>query len=142
MPDKAGPQGGAAESGRSRERGSAVADFTMVTALLTIVFMAVLQLALVLHVRNTLIDAASSGARYGALADRTPEDGVERARSLIVAGLGTDYSGDVEYREQGEGPGRMLRITVRAPMPIAGLLGPPDLLEVSGHAFWPARDDT
>ena len=40
----------------------------MVTALLLVVALAVFQLGLALYVRNTLISAASEGARYGARA--------------------------------------------------------------------------
>ena len=54
----------------AREQGSAVVDFVLVGGLLTMFFLAIIQLTLILHVRNTLIDAAASGARYGTLADR------------------------------------------------------------------------
>ena len=66
------------------DSGSAVVDFVLVGALLTLVFVGVVQLAVVLHVRNTLVDCASEGARFGALADRTPDDGAARA-TLIWA---------------------------------------------------------
>ena len=62
------------------ERGAAVVDFVLIGALLTLLFLAIVQLTLVLHVRNTLIDAAASGARYGTLADRNDGD----ARSFAV----------------------------------------------------------
>lgn len=52
------------------ERGSAVADFVMVGGLLTALTLAIVQLTLVLHVRNVLVDATASGARYGTLADQ------------------------------------------------------------------------
>ena len=45
---------------REREQGSAVVDFVLVGGLLTIFFLAIIQLTLILHVRNTLIDAAAS----------------------------------------------------------------------------------
>ncbi|WP_255790888.1 TadE/TadG family type IV pilus assembly protein [Arthrobacter zhaoxinii] len=120
--------------GPGRERGSAVVDFVMVGALVSLVFMAVVQLALVLHVRNTLIDAAATGARYGTLADRTPADGVERAVSLIGGALGEDYAGDVSYSEQTVEGARLLEITVRAPLPVIGFIGPGGGMEVRGHA--------
>ncbi len=50
----------------------------MVAALLALLFVLTLQLAVLVHVRNTLIDAASTGARFGALDDRSAEDGVAR----------------------------------------------------------------
>lgn len=39
-----------------RERGSAIVDFVLVGALTSLLFAAVLQVALVQHVRNTLPD--------------------------------------------------------------------------------------
>ena len=73
-----------AADGPERERGSAVVDFVLVGALLTMFFLAIIQLALVLHVRNTLIDAAASGARYGTLADRSAADARQRTGELIA----------------------------------------------------------
>ena len=43
--------------------GSAVVDFTLVGILLTFLFLALLQLGLALHVRNTLVASAAEGAR-------------------------------------------------------------------------------
>ncbi|WP_246657712.1 TadE/TadG family type IV pilus assembly protein [Arthrobacter yangruifuii] len=123
--------------GADRERGSAVVDFVLVGALVSLVFMAVIQLALVLHVRNTLIDAAATGARYGTLADRSPADGVERAVSLIGGALGEGYAADVTYAEQTVDGARLLEITVRAPLPVLGFIGPGGGLEVRGHAALP-----
>ena len=42
--------------------------------------LAVVQLALALHVRNTVIDAAAEGARFASLAGSSPADGVARTR--------------------------------------------------------------
>ncbi|WP_331461479.1 MULTISPECIES: TadE family protein [unclassified Arthrobacter] len=109
-------------------------DFVMVGALVSLMFMAVIQLALVLHVRNTLIDAAASGARYGALADRSPADGAERTSGLIEGALGGEYAADVRSSETVVDGVRMLEITVGAPLPVIGLIGPQDGIEVSGHA--------
>ena len=41
--------------------GSAVAEFVMVGALLTVLTLSVIQLGLALHIRNTVLDAASEG---------------------------------------------------------------------------------
>ena len=49
------------------DTGSAIVDFALVGALVTVLFVGVLQLTIVLHVRNTLVDTAAEGARYGAL---------------------------------------------------------------------------
>ena len=106
----------------------------MVGALLTALALAVVQLALTLHVRNTLVDAAAEGARYASLADSTPADGVLRTRKLVAAALGEEYPVEVEAGEVDFHGHPAVEISVSAPLPIAGLLGPPSVLEVSGHA--------
>ncbi|WP_267275611.1 TadE family protein [Arthrobacter sp. CDRTa11] len=109
-------------------------DFILVGGLLTVFFLAIIQLALVLHVRNTLIDAASSGARYGTLADRGAPDATERAADLIGSALNADYALDISTSEVTFQGLRTLQVTVRAPMPVIGLIGPREMLEVKGHA--------
>lgn len=125
-----------AESGGTtvRERGSAVVDFVLVGGLLTMFFLAVIQLALVLHIRNTLIDAAASGARYGTLADRTAADAKDRTGELIGMALNADFAKDVTATEVTFQGIRALEVTVRAPLPVIGLIGPREALEVKGHA--------
>ena len=124
-----------AELGRRRdERGSAVVDFVMVGGLLTVFFLAIIQLTLVLHVRNTLIDAAASGARYGTLADRGAPDAEERAAMLIETALNADFAQDISTTEVSFQGLRTLEVTIKAPMPVIGLIGPRDVLEVKGHA--------
>ncbi|GAB2707492.1 TadE family protein [Arthrobacter bambusae] len=124
-------------AGSGGERGSAVVDFVLVGGLLTMFFLAVIQLTLVLHVRNTLIDAASSGARHGALADRTPADARERTADLIETALNADFARDISTSEASFRGIRTLEVTVRAPLPVIGLIGPGAALEVSGHAATP-----
>jgi Flp pilus assembly protein TadG len=68
------------------DRGSAPAEFVMVGALLVVLALSVIQLALALHVRTTVLDAAAEGARTAALAGATRADGVERTRDLITSG--------------------------------------------------------
>lgn len=116
------------------ERGSAVAEFTLVGVLLTVLALAVVQLALALHVRNTVLDAAAEGARHAALAGSSPADGVERARELIGAAIASEYADDVSARLATVGGVPTVEITVRATMPVIGLLGVERAMEVSGHA--------
>jgi Flp pilus assembly protein TadG len=122
------------------ERGSAPAEFVMVAALLTVLTLSVLQLALALHVRNTVLDAAAEGARYGALADNTPADGASRTRDLITSAVGAGYADDVTATA-----GRYLQhpavsVTVRTPLPLIGLIGLDGGLEVTGHAAMETLD--
>lgn len=117
-----------------REQGSAVVDFVLVGGLLTVFFLAIIQLTLILHVRNTLIDAAASGARYGTLADRGAADAEERTRGLIGVALNPGFAEHVSTSEVTVQGFRTLEVTVRAPMPVIGLIGPREMLEVKGHA--------
>lgn len=110
-------------------------DFVLVGALLTVVFVALVQLAVVLHVRNTLIDCATEGARYAALADRNPADGAFRTRELISAALSEGYAQDVSAEEVTYDGMSTVEIRVTAPLPVAGLLGVGRIVSVRGHAL-------
>lgn len=106
----------------------------LVSVLLVTVLLGVLQLALALHVRNTVVDAAGEGARYGALAGSSPGAGAERTRELVATALhprfGQDVRGQVVHRDGLE----VVEVTVRAPLPVLGLLGPSGTLTASGRA--------
>ncbi len=118
---------------RRDDSGAAIVDFVLVGALLTLVFVGIIQLGTVLHVRNTLIDCAAEGARYGAFADRTPADGAERTRDLIRASLASRFAADVRAGHVDVDGVRTVEVRVTAPLPVIGLLGPSGLLTVSGH---------
>src|SRR5215212_9604916 len=77
---------------RRQQRGAAVVDFVLVLVLLVPVFLAVLQVALVLFVRNTVTAAASEGARYAAYLAREPAEGAARARSHMSGVLAGSYA--------------------------------------------------
>lgn len=117
------------------ERGSAIVDFVLVGALLTVLFVAVLQLALTLHVRNTLIDCAAEGARYGALAGSSPAAGAERTRQLISSAVDGRYAADVAARTSSLDGAPVVEVTVQAPLPVIGLLGPSGVIAVVGRAY-------
>lgn len=118
----------------SDEGGSAPVEFVLVGVLLTFLTLGVLQLALALHVRNTVLDAAAEGARYGALADNEPRDAIPRTVELISTAVGPDYARDVTVREGSWMGAPAVIVTVRTTLPLAGLLGPDRSLEVAGHA--------
>jgi len=116
------------------DAGSAIAEFVMVGALLSVLTLSVLQLGLALHIRNTVLDAASEGARFAALADSSLGEGVARARDLISSAIGPGYAGNVTatYGRYLGHPSAI--VTVRTPLPLIGLFGIDSALEVNGHA--------
>ena len=118
---------------RSSE-GSAAAEFVLVGALLTVTALSVLQLGLALFVRNTVLDAASEGARFGALVGNTPADGAQRAADLITTALGPSYATDVSASVGDFLGAPSAVVTVHAPLPLIGLIGIDNGIEVTGHA--------
>ena len=120
--------------GPDDETGSAVVDFVLVGVLLTFLFLAILQLALALHVRNTLIASAAEGARYAANADRSPAEGVEMTRTVIREALADSYAADVTAGFDSVDGLPTVYVEVHATLPVVGLLGPARALVVRGHA--------
>jgi len=121
-------------SGLRDERGSAVVEFVLVGVLLTILTLSVIQLGLALLIRNSVQDAASEGARYGALADNTIGDGVGRAKDLITTAIGPTYAKHVSVKRGSYDGYPAAIVTVKTPLPLIGLIGIPNGLEVRGHA--------
>lgn len=117
------------------DRGSAVVDFVLVSVLVSALFLAVFQVGLALHVRNTLVACAAEGARFGARADTTPADGATRTRTLITASLSSRWAQGVSASERPVGGVRVVQVDVSAPLPVLGWFGPSDALAVRGRAF-------
>lgn len=116
------------------DRGSAPVEFVLVGTLLTVLTLGVIQLALGVYVRNVVHDAAVEGAYHAALADTTLAEGGERTRSVITRAVGATYAQDVAVTEESADGYPVIRVTVRAPMPVIGLIGLPGVWEVTGRA--------
>jgi Flp pilus assembly protein TadG len=127
-------RGRVAGTRRRGERGSAVVDFVLVLVVLVPLFLGIAQVALVLHVRNTLASAASEGARYAATYDRGPVDGAARTRATVAAVLSPRFATDVTAAQEVVGglPGVVVRVD--ATVPALGVWGPGVHLSVDGHA--------
>jgi Flp pilus assembly protein TadG len=122
-------------SPRSRaEHGAAVVDFVLVSLVLLPLVLGLVQVALVLHVRNTLTAAATEGARYAATVDRAPQDGVARTRAQISRAVADWYADDVSGSDVVVDGVPTVEIRVHASVPALGLWGPGVEIEVSGHA--------
>ncbi len=118
----------------TRERGAAVIDFVLVLVVLVPLVLGILQVALVMQVRNTLAAAASEGARVAATADRGPGDGVATTREQIDDAIASRYADDVTVRPVTIDGAPGVEITVRARVPALGIGGPAIEVEVTGRA--------
>lgn len=117
------------------ERGSAISEFAMVSALIMFVFLAVMQVGLTLHVRNTLTLAASEGARAAARIGASPETGVARAREVVTGSLSAGFARDITATSGMVDGVQVAIVTIREPIPVIGPIGPDDALTVTGRAF-------
>jgi Flp pilus assembly protein TadG len=111
-----------------------VVDFVLVVVVLVPLFLGIVQVALVLHVRNTLTAAASEGARYAATVDRTPAEGAARTREQISGALAGRFARRVSAGVTTVRGASGVQVDVVADVPALGIWGPAVRLHVSGHA--------
>ncbi|MGN6251047.1 MAG: TadE/TadG family type IV pilus assembly protein [Marmoricola sp.] len=117
------------------EGGAAVVDFVLVSLVLVPLFLGIIQVALVMHVRTTLASAAAEGARYAATVDRGPREGAARARAEITQALSARYARGVRAREEVHDGVRVVVVEVSAAVPPLGLWGPGLRVHVVGHGL-------
>lgn len=116
------------------ERGSAVVDFVLVLVVLVPLFLGILQVSLVLLVRNTLANAAAEGARYAASLDRDLAAGEQRTRDQVQGAISGRFARDVDARLVSVDGRPTVEVVVRAKVPALGIGGLSVDLEVVGHA--------
>lgn len=100
------------------DRGAAVVDAVLVLIPLTFLVLAILELALVVFVRTTVVDALSEGARVGASADRSPDQGARYARDLIGQSLSPAYARSVSAAPGADGT---VVVAADVPLPLFGI---------------------
>jgi alkylation response protein AidB-like acyl-CoA dehydrogenase len=122
-------------SGRCSQQGSAIADFVLVSVVLVPLFFAILQLALIWHVKSTLTAAASEGAGYGASYQHSPSQGAARTRAIIVDTFGADFRDRVTARATSVHGQRGVEVEVAARVPVLVFWGPTLRVSVAGHAI-------
>lgn len=116
------------------DRGSAVVDFCLVMVLLIPLVLGVIQVGIVLHVRNTMTAAASEGARRAATVDAGPAEGAAHTRRLISAAVSERYATNVRASQTLVDGYAGTVVTARARVPALGLFGPSIAIGVEGHA--------
>lgn len=122
------------------DNGAAVVEFVLVGAFVLIpLFLAIVQLALVLHARNIIVASAAVGARKGASADSTAAAGAAEACSRIHASLPTVKKsmtcsgGYVSGGADGD-PVQLVEVRVQGPVPMFFLPWGQVHISVKGHA--------
>ena len=118
----------------SRDRGSAIVEFVLVTPVLLVVLVGVLQVLLALHVRGVLTSAAAEGARAAALAGADPAAGVRRAEELLADTLAEDVDRRIRVRGAVQEGLPVLVLSIDARLPLPGLPAPVEL-SVEGRAL-------
>ena len=125
---------------RRDDRGAAVVEFVGVLGLLLLLFLAVFQLGIVLHIRNVMTAAAAEGARYAANADRSEADGEQRAREAVASGLSGQLARamTVAAAPDPTDPG-VVEVTISGPVPLFVPALHPLRITVHGHALEESR---
>ena len=122
-------------TGERSDAGSAVAEFALIASLLALILAGALQIGLVIHVRNTVIDSAIAGARQASLADQTPRDGQKLTRDLIRVSVGERYAQKVTVSTSKHGAVEIVEVQVTTPLPVLGLWGPAEVWELRGRSI-------
>jgi TadE-like protein len=129
-------------SGEAADAGSAPVDFVLVGVLVTLMFMALLQVGVDYYVRNVLAACVADGARYGANADvADPTAGAAQANQEITRALGASYATAYAPEQQDRIDGAaVVTIDIRARLPLlAWFLPVGPVVHATGHALMEPR---
>jgi Flp pilus assembly protein TadG len=121
----------------SGERGSAVVDFVMVSVLIVTLLLAVLQVAVYVHVRNVVTASAQAGARYAANADVDSAAGAPRTVEVVARATSVRTAEGLACTSAEEVDSGLTLVVVRCTGAVPSLLAAlGDLLplEVTGRA--------
>ncbi|WP_239455343.1 TadE/TadG family type IV pilus assembly protein [Nocardioides gilvus] len=110
-------------------------DFVLVTVLLVPLVLGIMQVALVMYVRNTVALAASEGARHAAAWESTPQEGLDRARDQWAAAISSRFVTGSRIETVDVNGVAVHRVVAEVVVPALGLGGPTVEFEVSGSAL-------
>lgn len=113
--------------------GSATVEAVLVVPLLLLLGAAVMQVALVLHVRSALTAAAAEAARAAALAGATPGAASVRVATLLDGSVAGATVHTVRQGLEVEQGVQVIAVRIDAVLPLVGLYGPTSL-SVEGHS--------
>lgn len=109
-----------------------MAEFPMVAVLIIMIALMIVQAALIVHTRNTLIDAAVQGAHHASLVGASPQDGADRAERLLEQRFGGGLDAEATAVQDEDG---VIRVEISATLPLVGLFGPAGGMTVQGRAI-------
>lgn len=115
------------------DSGAIVAESAMIIALVTLLCGTIMQLGVIVYTKNTMIDAASAGARHAALADRSLADGRQRTLSLLSGSIPSADSAAVQIIHEADG--ERITVTVTHRVPLLGFLTGPIPLSATAQAY-------
>jgi Flp pilus assembly protein TadG len=117
---------------RDCDEGAAVVEFVLVSGLLLLLFLGVIQVGLVLHMRNVITADAAEGARYAANESVDPAAGAIRASALTAQSLSSKVAGTVPCTGALEGD--LVAVTCEGQLPLTFLPIGSIHLHAVGHA--------
>lgn len=106
------------------DRGSAVVEFALVMPLALIIMLAVLQLALAMHIRSTAISAAAEGARIAAMLGSDLQAGTERTSAILASTMAGAAVRDVTAQRTTKDGLPLITVDVTTDLPLIGFFGP------------------
>ncbi len=109
----------------------------LVGVLVIVLFTAVVQLALVLHMRNVVVASATEGARAAANADLDCAAGVDRAAEMVASSLSRRVASDLSVASCAEvvrDGVRFVELRLEARLPLTFFPGGAVHIDTVGHA--------
>lgn len=133
MSGRTGDDGPQSSVDRS-DRGSAVAEFAMVSVVVVLLFLSIVQVCLWIYSRNVLASATADAARYAALADVSAFDVNARVADRMGDGLAAGTKSTLRCTLGGTALMSEVTCTIDSPGLVAMLDGVMPALTVVGHA--------
>lgn len=116
------------------QRGSAAVEFALVAPLVLLIFAALVQIGIAVHVRATLVACAAEGARAGAEAADVEQAALAGTRRALRSSVAEGTVQDISVKQMRVAGARVVGVTVVARLPLFGLFGP-SRLQVTGRAL-------
>jgi Flp pilus assembly protein TadG len=120
-----------------------VVELVLVTVPLLFLLLAVLQVAVYLHLRNVVVAGAAEGARHGAAADRSTRDGGPLAERVLAQGVSARTADGIRcaaVEEAGAGGAVLVVVRCRGAVPaLVPVLGPVLPVQATARALKEGR---